>query len=86
MIHEVLTSMMLEAFFSKFPEKLEDLEALQVDFQSKELTFEEWNTTKERSSNIQTAFEVYLRERASQSQSFNYWNTYVLIFSQLSEI
>ena len=77
MIHEVLTSMMLEAFFSKFPGKLEELETLQVGFQSKEVTFEEWNSTKEKGSNIQAAFEVYLSERASQSQSFNYWNTYV---------
>ena len=76
-IHEVLTSMMLEAFFSKFPEKREELEALHVGFQSKELTIEEWNTTKEEGGNVQAAFEVYLSERASQSLSFNYWNTYV---------
>ena len=46
--HSVIhTSMMLEPFFSKFPEKREELEALHVGFQSKELTIEEWNTTKE---------------------------------------
>ena len=25
----------------------------------------------------EAAFQVYLKERASLSQSFNYWNTYV---------
>ena len=77
MMHEVLTSMMLEEFFYKYPEKREELEVLQVGFQSKELTIEKWNTTKEKGNNVQAAFEVYLSERASQSQSFNYWNTYV---------
>lgn len=77
MIHEVLISMMLQEFFSKFPEKQEELEALQIDFQSKELTIENWNTKKEECSDVQAAFEAYLSERASQSQSFNYWNTYV---------
>ena len=41
-MHEVLTSMMLEAFFSKFPERWMELESLQVDFLSKELTSKEW--------------------------------------------
>ncbi|KAK5888953.1 hypothetical protein CesoFtcFv8_015001 [Champsocephalus esox] len=36
-----------------------------------------WNTTKERADTIQAAFQVYLKERASRSQSFDYWNTYV---------
>ncbi|KAI4829411.1 hypothetical protein KUCAC02_023452, partial [Chaenocephalus aceratus] len=44
---------------------------------SKDLTAEEWNTTKERADTIQAAFQVYLKERASLSQSFDYWNTYV---------
>ncbi|KAK1875448.1 Peptide chain release factor 2 [Dissostichus eleginoides] len=35
-IHEVLTSMMFEAFLSKFPERLTELDALQVNCQSKE--------------------------------------------------
>ncbi len=51
---------------------------MHIDFQSKELTIEEWNTTKEDGGDtVQAAFEVYLNERASQSQSFNYWNTCV---------
>ncbi|KAK5905166.1 hypothetical protein CesoFtcFv8_006658 [Champsocephalus esox] len=54
-----------------------ELEALQVNCQSKDLTAEEWNTTKERADTIQAAFQVYLKERASLSQSFDYWNTYV---------
>ena len=50
-----------------------ELEALQlqVNFQSKQLTHEEWNATKECAGNIQAAFQVYLKERAS------YWSTYV---------
>ena len=77
MIHEVLTSMMLEAFLSNFPERRTELEALQVNCQSKELVGEEWSTVKEHANTIEAAFQVYLEERASLSQSFNYWNTYV---------
>ena len=76
-IHEVLTSMMLEAFFSKYPERRTELEALQVNCQSKELTDEEWNTTKEHINTIQAALQIYFTERASKSQSFDYWYTYV---------
>ncbi|KAK5886568.1 hypothetical protein CesoFtcFv8_017590 [Champsocephalus esox] len=68
---------MLEAFLSKYPERRTELEALQVNCQSKDLTAEEWNTTKERADTIQAAFQVYLKEKASLSQSFDYWNTYV---------
>ncbi|KAF3844532.1 hypothetical protein F7725_007695 [Dissostichus mawsoni] len=68
---------MFEAFLSKFPERLTELDALQVNCQSKELTSEEWNTTKERADSIQAAFQDYLKERASLSQSFDYWKTYV---------
>ncbi|XDV44765.1 hypothetical protein PO909_013005 [Leuciscus waleckii] len=75
MIHEVLTSMMLEAFLTKYPERKTELEALQVNWQSKEPTHEEWNNKKELSDTINAAFQVYLKERALQSQSFNYWNT-----------
>ena len=50
---------------------------LQVNFQSKQLTREEWNATKECAGNIQAAFQVYLKERVSLSQSFDYWSTYV---------
>ena len=77
MIHEVLMSMMLEGFLSKFPDKRMELEALQVDFQSKELTSEEWKSIKEHCGTIQAAFQVYVKERALLSQSFSYWNTYV---------
>ena len=54
-----------------------ELEALQVNFQSKELTSEEWKSMKEHCGTIQAAFQVYVKERASLSQSFSYWNTYV---------
>ena len=79
MIRKVLTSMMLEAFLSKYLERRLELEALQVDCQTKELTGKEWNTKKEHAVTIQAAFEVYmyLKERASLSQSFDYWNTYI---------
>ena len=77
MIHEVLTSMMLKAFLLRNPESQTELEALQVNCQSKELTGEEWNTIKERTDTLQAAFGTYLKERASLSQSFDYWNTYV---------
>ena len=77
MMHEVLTSMMFEEFLSKYPERRTELEALQVNCQSKELMGKEWNTTKEHADTIQAAFQVYLQERASLSQSFDYWNTYV---------
>ena len=68
---------MLEAFLFKYPERQTELEALQVNCQSKELTGEEWNTIKERTDTLQAAFEAYLKERASLSQSFDHWNTYV---------
>ena len=38
---------------------------------------EESNTAKEHAYTIKAAFQVYFEERASLSQSFNYWNTYV---------
>ena len=62
MIHEVLTSMMLKAFLLRNPESQTELEALQVNCQSKELTGEEWNTIKERTDTLQAAFEAYLKE------------------------
>ena len=70
-IYEVLMSMMLEGFLSKFPEKRIELEALQFDFQSKELSSEEWKSKKEQCSTIQAVFQAYVKERASQSQSFS---------------
>ena len=77
MIHEVLMIMMLEAFLSKYPAKRTELELLQVKCQSKELTGEEWNQTKEQADTLQTAFQMYYKETASVSQSFACWNTYV---------
>ena len=78
-LHEVLTSMMLEVLLSKYPERRMESEALQlqVNFQSKKLTREEWNATKECAGNIQAAFQVYLKERALHSKSFDYWSTYI---------
>ena len=77
MIYEVLMPNMLEGFHSKFPEKRMELEALQFDFQSKEISSEEWKSKKEQCSTIQAIFQAYVKERASLSQSFSYWNTYV---------
>ena len=70
MIYEVLMSMMLEGFLSKFPEKRMKLEALQLKFQSKELSSEEWKSKKEQCSTIEAVFQAYVKERASLSQSF----------------
>ena len=54
-----------------------ELEALQFDFQSKELSSEEWKSMKEQCNTIHAAFQAYIKERASLSQSFSYWSTYV---------
>ena len=75
-IHEVHTSIKLETFLSKYHERWTELEALQVNSQSEELTGEEWNTTKEHADTTQAALQAYLKEKASLSQSFDYWNTY----------
>ena len=77
LIHEVLTSMMLKAFFSNYPERQKELEVLQVNCQSKELICEEWNTTKVHADAIPATFEVYLKDRALISELFKYLNTYV---------
>ena len=68
---------MFEAFLSKYHKRQTELEALQVNPQSEELTGAEWNTTKEHADTIQAGLKVYLKEKASLSQSFDYWNTYV---------
>ena len=65
MIYEVLMSMMLEVFLSKFPEKRMELEVLQFNFQSKELRSEEWKSKKEQCSTIQSVFQAYVKERVS---------------------
>jgi hypothetical protein len=57
MLNEVLTSMMLEAFLSKYSERRMEIEALQVNCQSKKLSG--IATTKECADNIQAAFQVY---------------------------
>ena len=46
---------MLEAFLSKYHERQTELEALQVNAQSEELTGKEWNATKGHADNIQAA-------------------------------
>ena len=63
-------SMMLEGFLFKFPGKRMELEALQLDFQSKELSSEEWKSKKELCSTIQAVFQAYVKERTFLSQSF----------------
>ena len=69
---EVLTSIMLEVFFSKYPERQMELEALQINSQSEELTGKKWYTIEESTDTIQAVLQVYLKERASLSQSFDY--------------
>ena len=70
MIHEVFATMMFEAFLSKYPQRRTELEALQVNCQSKELKGEDWNTASKCADVIQAAFEC--KERASLSKSFDY--------------
>ena len=44
-----------------------ELEALQVNSQSEEPIGEEWNNIKEHADTMQTALQVYLKEKASLS-------------------
>ncbi len=76
-IHEVLLSMMIKAFLIKHPEKRIQLHELSVDFHSEKFTNEVWNTKKEQAEAVEEAFLAYVREMASQSQSFAFWTTYV---------
>ena len=55
-----------------YPERQMELEALQVNSQSKELIGEEWNTIKETADTIQAALQIYPKERAMLSHSFDY--------------
>ena len=57
-IHEVLTSLMLKAFLSKYPEKHMEVEALQVNCQ---LIGEEWNTAKKRADTFQETLKFTSR-------------------------
>ena len=59
-VHEVHTSIMLEASLSKYHERQAELEALQVNSQSEELTGKEWNATKEHADTIQAALYFYI--------------------------
>ena len=77
MIHEVLMSMMFQAFIAENPEKEMDVEGLGVDCQSETLNSEVWNTTKQRVEMIEKDFEIYLKETSLKSKSFAFWNTYV---------
>ena len=77
LIHEVIMSLMLEAFQAEYPEKSVLFEDLLVDCQSKEMTTDYWNTKKEQSKAIEEDFHDYLKEKARQSQSFAYWFMYV---------
>ena len=88
MMHEVLTSIISKAVLSKYHDRRTELEALQVNSQSDELTGEKWNTTKEHADTIQATLQVYFKEKALLSQFFDYWNTCVsnvfLIFKNLT--
>ena len=77
MTYDVLMSIMLEALFSKYPEKQTELEALQVNSQSEEFRSEELSTTTKCTDTIQAALQVYHKEKTALSQSFDYWNTYI---------
>ena len=69
--------MMVEEFLSKYPDRQMELEAMQVNCESKELFCENCITAKQGVYNILTTFEQYHKERSLQSQSFIYWNSYI---------
>ena len=77
MIHEVLMSMMFEAFMEENPEKEMEVEGFVVDCQSINFGGEIWNAAKERVKATEEDFELYLKEMSSKSKSFAFWNTYV---------
>ena len=59
--------MMVEEFLSKYPDRQMELEAMQVNCESKELFCENWITAKQGVHDILAAFEQCLKERALQS-------------------
>ena len=77
MIHEVLISMMFEAFREENPEKEIEFGEFMVDCQSNRFNGEVWNATKKKVEAMEDDFGFYLQERHSKSKSFAFWNTYV---------
>lgn len=76
-IHEVVMSMMFEEFVAKYPDKSTILQEIFLDFNCNEPSKDAWNSIKERSKAIELAFQAFLTEMSSTSQSFAFWNTYV---------
>ena len=68
MIHEVLISMMFEAFRAEKPET--ELDGFLVDFQSDTFNSEVWNATKKRVEAMEDDFGLYLEEMHSKSLLF----------------
>jgi hypothetical protein len=61
MIHEVLMSMMFEAFMEENPEKEMEVEGFVIDCQSISIGNEVWNATKERIETTEEDFELYIK-------------------------
>ena len=76
-IHEVIMSMMFEEFLRKYPDRSAKLQEILVDFNSNEPCRDAWNASKERYEVTELAFQAFLTEMSSTSQSFAFWNTYV---------
>ncbi len=76
-IHEVIMSMMFEEFLRKHPDRSAKLQEILVDFNSNEPSRDAWNASKERYEATELAFQAFLTEMSSTSQSFAFWNTYV---------
>ena len=70
-------SMMFEEFLRKYPDRSAKLQEILVDFNSNEPSRDAWNASKERCEATELAFQTFLTEMSSTSQSFAFWNTYV---------
>ena len=70
-------SMMFEEFLRKYPDRSAKLQEILVDFNSNEPSRDAWNASKERYEATELAFQAFLTEMSSTSQSFAFWNTYV---------
>ena len=76
-IHEVIMSMMFEEFLRKYPDRSAKLQEILVDFNSNEPSRDAWNALKQRCEATELAFQAFLTEMSSTSQSFAFWNTCV---------
>jgi hypothetical protein len=66
LIHEVIISLMLEAFQAEYPEKSVLFEDFLVDCQSEDMTTDYWKTKKELSKAIEADFQDFMKEKSRQ--------------------